>query len=75
MATLKTATLDNLIFMLDELHENRPLYKDSGLWQIRSDDMKEVLYQQHVNEDFYDFIERCFSLENKIKTASKNGDI
>lgn len=71
----KTATLDHLLFMLGELYDNRPLYCDSGLWQICSEDMKEVLYQQKVNEDFYDFIERCFSMENKIMLASKNGDI
>lgn len=70
-----TATIAHLQFMLNELYEDRPLYKDSGLWQIRSDDMKEVLYQQQVNEDFHDFIERVFGLENKIKLAGKNGDL
>lgn len=73
--TTKTATIAHLQFMLNELYENRPLYKDSGLWQIRSDDMKEVLYQQQAGEDFYDFIERVFSVENKIKLAGKNGDL
>jgi len=50
--------------MLDLLPENRPLYKDSGLWQIRSDDMEKVLYQQGVNETFAGFVKRAFSKEN-----------
>lgn len=70
-----TCTLDHLQFMLGELYGNRPLYKDSGLWQIWSDGMKEILYEQELNESFYDFIERCFSMENKIKLASENGDL
>lgn len=49
---------------IDELPENRPLYKDSGLWQIRTDDMEKVLYQQEVNESFDDFIKRCHSKES-----------
>lgn len=44
---------------LNELPENRPLYKDSGLWQIRTDDMETVLFQQEVNESFSDFITRA----------------
>ena len=47
-----------LATMIENLPNNRPLYKDSGLWQIRSDDMEEVLYQQEVSEDFVDFIDR-----------------
>jgi len=53
----------NLEFMLNELPQNRPLYKDSGLWQIRSDDMEEILYQQEINEIFEKFIERVFNEE------------
>lgn len=48
------------------LPENRPLYKDSGLWQVRSDDMEDVLYQQDVNETFLQFINRV-SLSEFIK--------
>lgn len=66
--------LEYLEFMLNELYENRVLYKDSGLWQIRSDDMKEILYQQGASENFYNFIERCFNIENKILSANKNGN-
>lgn len=46
---------DNLI---DCLPQNRPLYKDSGLWQIRTDDMENVYMQQNCNETFRDFIIR-----------------
>lgn len=50
---------------INELPTNRPLYKDSGLWQIRSDDMEDVLYQQEVNETFLEFIERAHKHENE----------
>lgn len=49
---------------LDELPENRPLYKDSGLWQQRSDDMEDVYYQQKANEKTEDFIKRLFEARN-----------
>lgn len=45
--------------LLADFPENRPLYKDSGLWQMRSDDMEEVIIQQGVNEKDADFIARC----------------
>ncbi len=38
---------------------NKPLYLDSGLWQLWSDDMGEILEQQTVNESLVDFIFRC----------------
>lgn len=44
---------------LTGLPENTPLYKDSGLWQLRSDDMEEVLITQGVNESDKEFIYRC----------------
>lgn len=50
--------------LLDELPENRPLYKDSGLWQQRSDDMEDVYYQQRVNEKTEDFIKRLYEARN-----------
>jgi len=36
-----------LEFLFENLPQNRPLYKDSGLWQIRADDMNNnaTLYQ------------------------------
>lgn len=43
---------------LNDLPENAPLYKDSGSWQVRSDNMEEVICQQEVNESFYEFIAR-----------------
>jgi hypothetical protein len=37
---------------------NLPLYKDSGSWQLRTEDMEDVIEQQGVNESFYSFIKR-----------------
>jgi len=45
--------------LLADFPENRPLYKDSGLWQMRPDDMEDVIIQQGVNESDAEFIERC----------------
>lgn len=53
-----------MIEMLENLPQNRPLYKDSGSWQIRTDDMEEVLYHQAANESFFDFIKKAFDKEN-----------
>jgi hypothetical protein len=47
---------------LENIPQNRPLYKDSGLWQVRTDDMEDVIFEQGVNESFFGFIEndnRC----------------
>lgn len=46
---------------LSDFPENYHLYKDSGLWQMRSDDMETVLVQQTVNESDEDFFNRCKS--------------
>lgn len=48
-------TTDDLI---DCLPQNRPLYKDSGLWQVRTDDMGNVFMQQNCNETLRGFIIR-----------------
>lgn len=51
--------------LIDALPQNQPLYKDSGLWQVRSDDMEEVIFQQTANESFREFIIRyCESLKS-----------
>ncbi len=47
-----------LVQIMHNLPENAPLYKDSGLWQVRTDDMQEVIAQQTANESFEDFIRR-----------------
>jgi len=57
---------NELIEMLENLPQNRPLYKDSGLWQIRTDDMEGVLHEQGVNESFFDFIRRVFDEGNGL---------
>ena len=53
--------------VIDELPENLPLYKDSGLWQIRSDDMENVLFQQECDQSFEEFISRYLT---SIRTES-----
>jgi hypothetical protein len=56
---------------IDIIPENTPIYKDSGLWQIRSDCMKRVIIQQNCNETtdmFFSRVEKYFSefcTENK----------
>lgn len=50
--------------LMDELPENRILYKDSGLWQQRSDDMEDVYYQQTCSEKTEDFIKRLHESRN-----------
>ena len=48
-------TTDDLI---DCLPQNRPLYKDGGLWQVRTDDMEDVFMHQNCNETLRGFIIR-----------------
>ena len=52
---LKYAKIENLI---NALPENRPLYKDGGLWAIRSDNMENIYMAQNSNETLKDFIIR-----------------
>ena len=54
--------------LLEVLPQNRPLYKDSGLWQVRTDYMEDIILSQMTNESFKDFIIRYLRLikqENK----------
>lgn len=44
--------------LLECLPENRPIYKDSGLWQVRTDDMEDIYMNQKSNESFKDFLIR-----------------
>lgn len=64
--TYKQAAIERgtCLMQLNELFENQPLYKDSGLWQVRSDDMEDVLFQQGVNESFPAFIDRVFKAQH-----------
>jgi hypothetical protein len=50
--------------MLDDMPQNRCLYRDSGLWRITDESNEFVYYQQGVDEDFDDFILRAYSVEN-----------
>lgn len=60
---------------LEGLPENKPIYKDSGLWQMRSDDMEGVIIQQGVNESEDDFLKRCrdFHAEEMNQLLSNDG--
>lgn len=55
-----------LATMLENLPQNKPLYKDSGLWEIRSDDMVDIEFQQGTNETLFDFIKRVYQKENSF---------
>lgn len=50
--------------MLDDMPQNRCLYRDSGLWRITDENNDVVFYQQRVDEDFDDFIRRAYEAEN-----------
>jgi len=52
--------ITNIHCMINDLPENMPLYRDSGLWQVRSDDMEKVLYQQEPDETFLQYINRVY---------------
>ena len=58
-----------LVTMLENIPENRPLYKDSGRWQVRTDDMVDVIFDQGVDESFYDFIKRVYDKENSFMAS------
>lgn len=53
------------VSLLSDLPENKPLYKDSGLWQLRSDDMDEVIIQQHSEESDEAFLEKCREIQRE----------
>lgn len=46
-------------WLLYEFPENLNLYKTDGRWQLRSDNGKEVIIDQNMNESDTEFIERC----------------
>jgi hypothetical protein len=50
--------------MLDDMPQNRSLYRDSGLWSILDGDTDEPLYEQDANETFLEFITRAYNAEN-----------
>lgn len=50
--------------MLDDMPQNRCLWRDGGLWHIRDEENEVDLYVQDCNEDFSDFIERAYNAEN-----------
>ena len=58
--------------LIDCLPENRPLYKDSGLWQIRTDDMENVFIDQNCNETLRGFILRYLDWLDDIDKEAVN---
>ena len=59
--------------LIDCLPQNRPLYKDSGLWEIRTDDMENVYMQQNCNETLRGFIIRYLEwIEEVDREAADN---
>jgi hypothetical protein len=56
--------MDTLEYLINELPENKPLLKDSGIWEIRSEDMKSIYYIQETTESFIDFVNRVVEMEN-----------
>lgn len=47
--------------LINSLPENRPLYKDSGLWTIYDDNDNSIIYQ-NANETFRNFLIRYYEL-------------
>lgn len=58
--------------LIDCLPQNRPLYKDSGLWQIRTDDMENVFIDQNCNETLRGFILRYLDWLDDIDKEAVN---
>ena len=58
--------------LIDCLPQNRPLYKDSGLWQVRTDDMENVLIDQNCNETLRGFILRYLDWLDDIDKEAVN---
>ena len=58
--------------LIDCLPQNRPLYKDSGLWQIRTDDMENVFIGQNCNETLRGFILRYLDWLDGIDKEAVN---
>ena len=52
---LQTFELENLI---NALPQNRPLYKESGSWSVRTEDLQNEYMSQRHNETFKQFIIR-----------------
>ena len=46
--------------LVECLPENRPLYKDSGLWTIFEDDLESPIIEQTCNESFRQFLIRYY---------------
>ncbi len=60
---IKKNSLCDMENFLEGFPENKPLYKDSGRLQLRTDDMENIIIDQGMNESDIDFIERCKNLD------------
>ena len=53
--------------LIDSLPQNRPLYKDSGLWTIYDDDFETQILEQTVSEDFRQFLIRYYEFISEFE--------
>ena len=53
--------------LVDSLPENRPLYKDSGLWTIYDDDFEIPILKQTASEDFRQFLIRYYEFISEFE--------
>ena len=65
------ANIQEFVEIINDLPNNRPLYRDSGLWQIRTEDMEDVIFWQECNESFEEFIKRVHLKENEINKSQR----
>ena len=53
--------------LVDCLTENRPLYKDGGLWSIWDDKFENPIIQQNCNEDLRLFLIRYYEFISEFE--------
>lgn len=53
--------------LIDSLPQNRPLYKDSGLWTIYDDKFETAIFEQTANEDFRQFLVRYYEFISEFE--------
>jgi hypothetical protein len=53
--------------LIDSLPQNRPLYKDSGLWTIYDDDFETPILEQTASEDFRQFLIRYYEFISEFE--------
>lgn len=63
--------MESLLASLVSFPENRPIVQDSGLWEMWSDNMEEILLVQGVDESLSEFVNRCAEYEKNKADYSK----